>query len=257
MSKTEDVYEAVLHDEDDLAHYGRLGMKWYQHIFGEYQGAAKYAEKGVKKLEKAKERDRFNGGTQSEKTKQLANKVKAVKESAEEAKKKYDAKQKRQDEENEIKEQKAHEQKILDLAHGSADWRKASAKELLEAIEHLSIEKQYKELRDDVSGSKAKKEVMTTGAKSVANKAGDITAELVKKAAENWGKDADFERSKRVGEHNRKMDKDLQKETVKEINRILSGKNGASTASTSDIKAATERLKAIEDLELLRKKKTP
>lgn len=26
-----------------LSHYGRNGMKWYQHIFGEYNGAAKYA----------------------------------------------------------------------------------------------------------------------------------------------------------------------------------------------------------------------
>lgn len=28
-----------------LEHYGRLGMKWYQHIYGDYQGQAKYAEK--------------------------------------------------------------------------------------------------------------------------------------------------------------------------------------------------------------------
>lgn len=28
--------------EDYLAHYGRKGMKWYQHIFGERQSNAKY-----------------------------------------------------------------------------------------------------------------------------------------------------------------------------------------------------------------------
>lgn len=41
-------------DQDSLTHYGRLGMKWYQHIFGEYQGAAKYAEKGEAKLSNLK-----------------------------------------------------------------------------------------------------------------------------------------------------------------------------------------------------------
>lgn len=41
-----------------LAHYGRLGMKWYQHIYGQYQGTAKYAAKGEKKLSKMKERNK-------------------------------------------------------------------------------------------------------------------------------------------------------------------------------------------------------
>lgn len=30
---------------DDLYHYGRKGMKWYQHIFGETQSHAQYAKK--------------------------------------------------------------------------------------------------------------------------------------------------------------------------------------------------------------------
>ncbi len=37
-----------LYDPEDLgdylAHFGRKGMKWYQHIFGEFQSAAKYAK---------------------------------------------------------------------------------------------------------------------------------------------------------------------------------------------------------------------
>lgn len=45
-------------NQDSLAHYGRLGMKWYQHIFGEYQGAAKYAEKGYRKIKNAKRKVR-------------------------------------------------------------------------------------------------------------------------------------------------------------------------------------------------------
>jgi len=51
-----DLGEAVLmhmdKDQDYIAHYGRIGMKWYQHIYGEYQGAAKYAAKGANKLTK-------------------------------------------------------------------------------------------------------------------------------------------------------------------------------------------------------------
>lgn len=42
-------YYAVERTES-LSHYGRLGMKWYQHIYGAYQGTAKYAEKGQKKV---------------------------------------------------------------------------------------------------------------------------------------------------------------------------------------------------------------
>lgn len=44
-------FEAVS-QEDSLKHYGRLGMKWYQHIYGEEQGHAKYAEKGIKRIKK-------------------------------------------------------------------------------------------------------------------------------------------------------------------------------------------------------------
>ena len=32
--------------QDYLAHYGRKGMKWYEHIFGRYQSNSKYAKKG-------------------------------------------------------------------------------------------------------------------------------------------------------------------------------------------------------------------
>lgn len=35
-----------------LEHYGRLGMKWYKHIYGEKDGRAKYLNKGFKKAEK-------------------------------------------------------------------------------------------------------------------------------------------------------------------------------------------------------------
>lgn len=33
--------------ENELMHYGRRGMKWYQHIYGEFQSGAKYSKKGT------------------------------------------------------------------------------------------------------------------------------------------------------------------------------------------------------------------
>lgn len=35
---------------DELEHYGRIGMKWYQHKYGEVDGRSKYMHKGFKKL---------------------------------------------------------------------------------------------------------------------------------------------------------------------------------------------------------------
>ena len=35
----------VIKEEDYLEHYGRLGMKWYQHKFGEEDGRAQYTQK--------------------------------------------------------------------------------------------------------------------------------------------------------------------------------------------------------------------
>ena len=43
--------------EDYFAHYGRKGMKWYQHIFGEVQSHAKYAKKGNSTKSKSKNKD--------------------------------------------------------------------------------------------------------------------------------------------------------------------------------------------------------
>lgn len=41
-------------NSDELMHYGRLGMKWYQHIFGPVQSGAKYAQKAGSKIASAK-----------------------------------------------------------------------------------------------------------------------------------------------------------------------------------------------------------
>ena len=41
-------------NSDELMHYGRLGMKWYQHIFGPVQTGAKYAQKAGSKIASAK-----------------------------------------------------------------------------------------------------------------------------------------------------------------------------------------------------------
>lgn len=48
-----ELLEAVacgLVDQDELKHYGRLGMHWYEHIYGEEDGRGKYMTKGLRKL---------------------------------------------------------------------------------------------------------------------------------------------------------------------------------------------------------------
>lgn len=42
------------HNSEELMHYGRQGMKWYQHIFGPVQAGAKYAQKAGSKIVSAK-----------------------------------------------------------------------------------------------------------------------------------------------------------------------------------------------------------
>lgn len=48
-----------------IEHYGRLGMKWYQHIFGEEDGRAKYIEKGEAKVQSAKNKSTMNRQVES------------------------------------------------------------------------------------------------------------------------------------------------------------------------------------------------
>ena len=43
-------------NQNELDHYGVLGMKWYQHKFGEVDGRAKYRDKGFSKLAKKKDK---------------------------------------------------------------------------------------------------------------------------------------------------------------------------------------------------------
>ena len=354
MPTNEDIYQAVLHDEDDLAHYGRIGMKWYQHIYGEYQGAAKYAEKGARKLEASKQKDNFRGGGLSKRTQKLTTAVAAVNKAKQTAKKKSaeltkgyleDIKDKDKDineliygvglmkkrltnedfdklskalskrlldekskdtkndldinkgfpwskkspeqleklakkekekakaaeekEKNQAKE--AHEQLISDLAKGKADWRNASSKDLQEAIARLTLEKQYKELRDDVSGAKALKQLGFNTADSVAKKAGDIVNGIISKSMNTWEEKQKFELQKEKNTYNDKRKNESDKKTAKEkaeedkkanksaadsrqrILDLASGKNDSSKASTDEIKSATERPKALNELNTLRR----
>lgn len=53
--------------DEDLEHYGRLGMKWYQHRFGEVDGRAKYQEKHGAKAEKERTKTIANAEKQKAK----------------------------------------------------------------------------------------------------------------------------------------------------------------------------------------------
>ena len=271
----DEIYEAVSHDEEILAHYGRLGMKWYQHIFGDYQGAAKYAEKGAKKVAASKQKDSFRGGGKSEKTKKLENAVKAVKEEAKAAKKRQNEAEERKEKENKAKEKKAaqqaaedkvkaekkakeeHEQKILDLARGKADWRKASADDLLEAVGRLQIEQQYKEARDTVSGVKVWKDAGSMALKDIAKNTGNIIKEatnpVATKLMEQLAKDKDFERKKEVDKYtdsrNKQKDKDKDKDKEKSQKESVEStkEKPDKDTKTKDKKTADERAKATDN----------
>ena len=45
---------------EDIQHYGRIGMKWYQHRFGEEDGRAAYIRKGFRKVNRYYDRAEKN-----------------------------------------------------------------------------------------------------------------------------------------------------------------------------------------------------
>lgn len=188
--------------EDSIAHYGRLGMKWYQHIYGEYQGAAKYAEKGARRVDRLQERgnisaakrlrkkvDKFLSIAEKEKSmsdetkRKIAESInehssdKEVRAAAEKIKK-FEETSKASD--NIIDE--LRQDRINDLTRGVADWKNASSEDISAAITRLNLEKQYKEIRDDVSGAKVWKEAGVKALNSVAGSSGKILEEVVKTA---------------------------------------------------------------------------
>jgi len=81
--------DLVATGDDFIEHYGRLGMKWYQHIFGEEQGHAKYANKSeAKNKALAAKQGKFENSGNSAKKKSK----KQLKEEAEAERYKKDAK---------------------------------------------------------------------------------------------------------------------------------------------------------------------
>lgn len=70
---------------DSLEHYGRKGMKWYEHIFGKEQGHAKYAKNSGSPGTKKTFRDRMNESAKKRASEKAAkDKAKAEKKAADE-----------------------------------------------------------------------------------------------------------------------------------------------------------------------------
>lgn len=129
--------------ENELMHHGVRGMKWYQHIFGEYQSGAKYAKKGTA----AKPSGKKTTALRRAKAKKAADDVAEKKASRE----------------------KAIKQLIADPV------KKMSDQELLARINRLQNEQKYKELsrgRQSVlkRGAKAVGGILSTSGKQVASK---------------------------------------------------------------------------------------
>lgn len=208
-----DILDIVLRDEeniateivpittdDSIAHYGRLGMKWYQHIYGDYQGAAKYAEKGAKKVDRLQEKGKISAAKRlrkqvdkflsiAEKQKEMSAETKRkIAESVNEHssdKEVQAAAKKIQKFEETSKASDAiidelRQDRINDLTRGIGDWKKASSEDISAAITRLTLEKQYKEIRDEVSGAKVWKDAGKKALESVAGSAGKILEEVVK-----------------------------------------------------------------------------
>lgn len=90
---------------DSLEHYGRKGMHWYQHIFGERQGHAKYADKdgGSKNPQRKRQAEKEEAARIKAAKKEEAAKLKAAKKEANEQRKA----------EKELEKKEAERKKIL------------------------------------------------------------------------------------------------------------------------------------------------
>lgn len=122
--------------ENELMHYGRRGMKWYQHIYGEFQSGAKYSKKGTA----AKPTGKKTTALERAKAKKAADKVAS-------------------------KQPKKREDPV----------KKMSDQELQKRIDRLRKEKEYKELMRSKptlvqTGAKTVKGILANSGKQVATK---------------------------------------------------------------------------------------
>lgn len=132
--------------ENELMHHGVKGMRWYQHIFGEYQGGAKYAKKGT-------------AAKPSGKKTTALQKAKAKKAADDAAKK------------------KASQGKGITKAD---PVKKMSDQELMSAINRLQNEQKYKEL------SRGRKSLVSRGAKAVGSILSTSGKQVATKYVTQW-----------------------------------------------------------------------
>lgn len=112
-------------DSDFLEHYGRLGMKWYQHIYGDYQSKAKYAEKagGSSKQSKKDQRAEKKAAKKAEKV--AKKEASAAKKAArEEARRKARIEQIKSDPSLLYKHRKEFTREEIDEAMKTFEWEK-------------------------------------------------------------------------------------------------------------------------------------
>lgn len=88
MIVSESTWDGLKDYRDYLEHYGRKGMKWYQHLFGDYQSGAKYAKQGTEKRKKRTFSEGVKAKRAARARKKIARaKARAEKKAANEAKK--------------------------------------------------------------------------------------------------------------------------------------------------------------------------
>lgn len=190
------------HSSSDIYHYGRLGMKWYQHIFGKDRSSSSGRKKKVANSSKSKQTNVSSSkkATKSASTSSALSKLHAKAQANKLAKKQVEEKQKA--ETDTINARKLEYKQ----AKKKGGLSTASDQELANRIKRMQMEKQYRDLlnEDEREGTKvAEKMVKAAVMKSGQDILNQVTyyafASMVNTAASSAGLTKDGQNLVRPG----------------------------------------------------------
>lgn len=203
-------------NDDTIAHYGRLGMKWYKHIYGEYQGGAKYAEKGAALAQK------YDSEGKSDKAEKIRSKIGKLAELDAEQQKRY------------------MEKRAIDLAKGKLDVHKATAEELALATNRLMAEKKVKDLRDDVNMTIGKKLLLNWGDQAVQQVIRTAIPKAINNAFDEAAAERKRERDEETDLRKRELDEKFALRKKERDKQDAKEKEAAKNANDAETKRLAE-----------------
>lgn len=147
-----------IEDDDFLEHYGRKGMKWYQHIFGDVDIRAAYHAKKSSKTDTKKKNNKTDEKQKSNSKQQKEDLEKKAKEEAAELRKK----------------EKEREHDFSSASNLYKARNKYTDDEIAQAMKRIRLERELSDLRwDDVTRTKKRVDdvvnAMQTGIKGYNN----------------------------------------------------------------------------------------